>query len=379
MIKQSLLLKIYEAASMQRWNDQIRMVEMTELDKQAHKMIAAYILGKCEEGNSSKGKGAVNWIEIIEAGLFDYLQRIILTDLKPPLFYEIKQDKKKYRQLNQWVYDRISPVISDLGDNFCTKFRNYLMKPKEDTNRRIVGAAHFYVTKWEFDIISRFNPNGYQVNEIKNSINSEQQKYTGLFCMKKLSQSKNLTAFIDICGQLRFQIRWSHLYRVPKTSVLGHMLIVAIFSYLFSYITGADEEKCINNYYTGLFHDLPEVLTRDIINPVKKSVEGLDGLIKEYEKSEMDKRIYKLIPKKWHSEMRMYTEYEFENVANRDGALVKAADDLAAFIEAYLSVKNGIQNENLIFAMKNLRDKYRSKVISGINFDQIYREFDWPV
>jgi putative hydrolase of HD superfamily len=157
------------------------------------------------------------------------------------------------------------------------------------------------------------------------------------------------------------------------------MLIVAIFSYLFSYITGADEEKCINNYYTGLFHDLPEVLTRDIINPVKKSVEGLDGLIKEYEKSEMDKRIYKLIPKKWHSEMRMYTEYEFENVANRDGALVKAADDLAAFIEAYLSVKNGIQNENLIFAMKNLRNKYRSKVISGINFDQIYREFDWPV
>ena len=46
MIKQSLLLKIYEAASMQRWNDQIRMVEITELDKQAHKMITAYILGK---------------------------------------------------------------------------------------------------------------------------------------------------------------------------------------------------------------------------------------------------------------------------------------------------------------------------------------------
>ena len=375
MIKQSLLLKIYEAASMQRWNDQIRMVEITELDKQAHKMIAAYILGKCEGSSRSKKNGNINWIEIIEAGLFEYLQRIILTDLKPPLFYEIKQDKKKYMQLNQWVYDRIGPVISDLGDNFCTRFRNYLMKPKEDTSRRIVGAAHFYITKWEFDIISRFNPNGYQVNEIKNSINSEQEKYTDLFCMKKLSHSKNLTAFIDICGQLRFQIRWSHLYRVPKTSVLGHMLIVAIFSYLFSYITGADEEKCINNYFTGLFHDLPEVLTRDIINPVKRSVEGLDSLIKEYEKSEMDKRIYKLIPKKWHSEMRMYTEYEFENIANRDGALVKAADDLAAFIEAYLSVKNGIHNENLILAMENLRSKYNNKIISGIDFGLIYKEF----
>ena len=39
----SLLLKIYEAASMQRWNDQIKTVEFTELDKQAHKMIVALI------------------------------------------------------------------------------------------------------------------------------------------------------------------------------------------------------------------------------------------------------------------------------------------------------------------------------------------------
>ena len=88
------------------------------------------------------------------------------------------------------------------------------------------------------------------------------------------SENKDLKTFLDIAGQLRFQQRWSHLYRVPRTSVLGHMLIVAMFSYLFSYMAGASRERRINNYLTGLFHDLPEVLTRDIINPVKKSVEG---------------------------------------------------------------------------------------------------------
>ena len=45
----ALLLKIYEAAGMQRWNDQIRTLEFTELDKQSHKMIAAYVLGRCQE------------------------------------------------------------------------------------------------------------------------------------------------------------------------------------------------------------------------------------------------------------------------------------------------------------------------------------------
>jgi len=376
IVKKPLLLKIYEAASMQRWNDQIRTVELTELDKQAHKMIAAYVLGKFEESESIR---QINWTSIIEAGLFEFLQRIVLTDLKPPLFYEIKQDKEKYLKLNIWVYDRIYPFIECLGQDFCTRFKNYIMDSSENIERKIIGAAHFYITKWEFDIIQQFNPHGYQVKEIKNSIKKEQEKYNNIAGMKKLTRSKELTAFIDICGQLRFQVRWSHLYRVPKTSVLGHMLIVAIFSYLFSLQSNRSKDAAVNNYFTGLFHDLPEVLTRDIINPVKKSVEGLDDLIKEYERSEMDKKIYKLIPEQWHGEIRMFTEHEFENMQNRDGELVKAADDLAAFIEAYLSILNGIHNENLIIAMNNLKEKYKAKVVSGINFGKIYNDFDFRI
>ena len=374
IVKKPLLLKIYEAASMQRWNDQIRTVELTELDKQAHKMIAAYVLGKFEE---SSGNRQINWTSIIEAGLFEFLQRIVLTDLKPPLFYEIKQDREKYSKLNIWVYDRIYPFIECLGEDFCTRFKNYIMDSNENIERKIIGAAHFYITKWEFDIIQQFNPHGYQVKEIKDSIKKEQEKYNNIAGMKKLTRSKELTAFIDICGQLRFQVRWSHLYRVPKTSVLGHMLIVAIFSYLFSLESNRSKDAAVNNYFTGLFHDLPEVLTRDIINPVKKSVEGLDDLIKEYERSEMDKKIYKLIPVQWHDGIRMFTEHEFENMQNRDGELVKAADDLAAFIEAYLSIINGIHNENLIIAMNNLKEKYKAKVASGINFGKIYDDFDF--
>ena len=376
IVKKPLLLKIYEAASMQRWNDQIRTVELIELDKQAHKMIAAYVLGKFEESESIR---QINWTSIIEAGLFEFLQRIVLTDLKPPLFYEIKQDKEKYSKLNIWVYDRIYPFIECLGEDFCTRFKNYIMNFNENIERKIIGAAHFYITKWEFDIIQQFNPHGYQVKEIKNSIKKEQEKYNNIAGMKKLTRSKELTAFIDICGQLRFQVRWSHLYRVPKTSVLGHMLIVAIFSYLFSLQSNRSKDAAVNNYFTGLFHDLPEVLTRDIINPVKKSVEGLDDLIKEYEKSEMDKKIYKLIPEQWHGEIRMFTEHEFENMQNRDGELVKAADDLAAFIEAYLSIINGIHNENLIIAMNNLKEKYKAKVVNGINFGKIYDDFDFRI
>lgn len=379
MIKKPFLLKLYEAAPMQRWNDQIRTVELTELDKQAHKMIIAYCLGKCEEDNQTEG---FDWIEVIEAGIFEFLQRIVITDLKPPLFHRIKGNKEQYKKLNQWVYEKLSPVIDSLGKGFCARFKKYLDDPERNLNRRIISAAHFYATKWEFDIIERANPQGYAIEEIKEDIRTKQEKYRDLGSMQKLLGSSALKDFVNICGQLRFQIRWSHLYRVPKTSVLGHMLIVAMLAYLFSLEVGADNKRSINNYFTGLFHDLPEVLTRDVINPVKRAVEGIADLIKEYEQSEMEAKIYKLIPKTWHSDMRMFTDNEFANIngtngtRERDGELIKGIDELAAFIEAYLSLRNGIQSEDLKNAVAKLRKEYRSKTISGVSFGRIYSDFD---
>jgi len=372
MIKKSLLVKIYEAAGMQRWNDQIRTIELTELDKQAHKMIIAYILGKCEQDIG----GEIDWIRIIENGLFEFLKRIILTDLKPPLIYRIKRDKEQYEKLNRWVFERISPFTRQVGKDFNLRFKKYLLEQEETLEKNIVDGAHFYVTKWEFDIIKSSNTRVYLVEEIVESISREQTKYKNLRCMRVFTRNKRLLDFANICGQLRFQQRWSHIYRIPKTSVLGHMLIVAIFSFLFSYAAGLARENCINNYYTGLFHDLPEVLTRDIINPVKKSVKGLDELIKDYEIEEMEKKIFKLVPVSWHDDIKMYTEDEFSETGRRNGKLVKGADDLAAFIEAFLALKNGIRNESLIYARNKLAQKYKSKTIDGVNFGEIYAGFD---
>jgi putative hydrolase of HD superfamily len=187
---------------------------------------------------------------------------------------------------------------------------------------------------------------------------------------------------------------------VPRISVLGHMLIVAILSYLFSLEINACRKRCINNYFTGLFHDLPEILTRDIIDPVKKSVVGLTRLIKTYENKEMKERIYKLIPKTWHSEIKMFTKDEFMNtvVLNditvikdsgeiskkfnedkfnpRDGELVEATDNLTAFIEAYQALKNGITSQELLNARDSLGKKYKGKTISGIKFGEIYADFE---
>jgi len=395
MIRKSLIRKIFDAANMQRWNDKIRPVELRELDKQAHKMIIAYFLGKFEEDH----KG-FDWIEIIEGGIFEFLQRLVVTDLKPQIFNRIKEDMDKYRLLNDWVYKQLEPFLSPLGSGFCERFKDYFSNVDDTLNKRILSAAHFYATKWEFDIIERATPDGYEIAEIKQNLRSIQEKYYDLRGIQQLALYSKFRNFIDLCGQLRFQLRWSHIHRLPKTSVLGHMLIVAMLAYFFSIEMGACRRRCSNNFFTGLFHDLPEVLTRDIISPVKKSIEGLSDLIKEYEKEQMEKEVLALIPPEWHPEIRMFTENEFSNIVTvddgvihkeleeineaynrdeynpRDGRIIEATDHLAAFVEAYLAIKNGMKSEELEDAKNSLKQRYKNINIGGINFGEIYADFE---
>ena len=393
MIGKALALRIFDAANMQRWNDKICPVELRELDKQAHKMIIAYVLGKFEKSRD------FSWTEVIEGGIFEFLHRLVLTDLKPQIFYRIKEDRAKFEQLNEWVYQQLEPAISPVGSDFTRKFRNYFRVREQGINKRILSAAHFYSTKWEFDIIERANPEGYEISQIKRNLQTQQEKYYDLKGIQQLALYSKLRNFIDLCGQLRFQTRWSHIHRVPKTSVLGHMLVVAVLSYLFSLEIGGCSKRCYNNFFTGLFHDLPEVLTRDIISPVKRSIKGLTRLIKEYEKERMEEEVYQLIPEEWHSEMRMFTENEFKSVVvlngrmeqkksdeitrrfnrdkynPRDGEIVAATDHLAAFIEVYLALKNGITSQELVEARNSIPGRYQGKVIAGIDFGAIYADF----
>lgn len=70
--------------------------------------------------------------------------------------------------------------------------------------------------------------------------------------MQKLSLHGKTSKFIDLVGQLRFQKRWSQSPRVPETSVMGHVLIVAVLAYVCSLRTGADDDRLVSNFLCGL-------------------------------------------------------------------------------------------------------------------------------
>lgn len=383
---------------MQRWNDKLRPIELTEMDKQAHKMMIAFILGKVEQRKGAE----VDWIQIIEGGIYEYLLRTVLTDIKPPIFYKIKEQAEEYKKLMNWAYQQWEMVFSDFEKVFFEKFTDYFSKNDENINRKILNAAHIRATMWEYNILEKFNSDDYEEN-IKTRLEGEYIKFNDLSGIKILNQEKDkdkkerpLTQLIDLCGQLRYQLRWAHIHRMPRTSVLGHLLFVAIITYLLSAGQIKDTKSCpkrlFNNFFTGLFHDLPEVLTRDIISPVKKSISGLSEIIKKEEVTQMNGKIIGLLPDYMRTEMKLFTGIlplgcietetigEFKNVwytegkwvesetdipnqynqdiyDPRDGELVHAADQLAAFIEAFVAIENGCSSKELHEALHDIRPK----------------------
>lgn len=395
MLNKGFIEFLYEAAHIQRWNDHIRPNGFTELDKQAHKMMILYVLAKYEEEDHGV---KLNWRALIEGGIFEFLHRIVLTDIKPPIYHELMRVHGK--KLNEWIYGEMEKRIPNMDEVFFTKLKRWFDYPNEyRLEKKLLRAAHYLATQWEFGIIYHFNQAIYGVDATKAAIESEIEDHYDLAGVQKLSLKGKTSKFIDLVGQLRFQKRWAQSPRVPETSVMGHVLIVAVLGYFCAVRLGACDERVVNDFLCGLFHDLPEVLTRDIISPVKTSVAGLDDLIKDIEKRQVAERLLPLLPWNWHGEITYFTQNEFtnrimlegepvevseEDLNSRynkegykavDGAMLKGCDHLAAFVEAYLSTECGITSKHLLHGMADLRAKYSGKVVAGIDFGAVYEEF----
>lgn len=391
MITKELILRIFSAANILRWNDHIRPFDFFELDKQAHKMIIAYIVAKFEE---EEGK-TVDWIKLIEGGIFEFFQRIMLTDLKPEVFHELMSKKEK--ELNKWVMENLEKDLDALKHGIKERFSEYFSNPDyAKQEKRILSSAHSLSTKWEFGIIYPWNAMIYGIEKTKQEIDESIATFDDLSGIRKLMINKKYYGFLDLCGQLRFQQRWAQAYRIPKTTVLGHMLTVAIFSYLFSNEMDACRSRMYNNFYSALFHDLPEILTKDIIRPIKSSISGLEDIIKVYEEKQVKEKILPLIPESWHREMVYFVqdefsdkiiengevkevknaaEYNYDQYNAVDGTLTASNDKLCAYIEAAMALEYGIRSDTLMKSKQALYDKYAIVDKNKLNFKQLFDYF----
>jgi putative hydrolase of HD superfamily len=309
--------------------------------------------------------------------------------------------EKQGEQINRLVIGLLKDKgVFELKEGLKERIEQYFFDQDYSKHeKRILKASHFLATNWEFEIVYRLSSNFYRLEDTKKMIDSQIEEHYDIVGVQKLLLNRNLKDFLNLIGQLRFQQRWAQTPRVPETSVAGHMLIVAVLSYVMTLqIEGCDKRK-YNNFFSGLFHDMPEVLTRDIISPVKNSIAGLGELIKEIEDMQMEEVIYPLLPMEWQKEIRYYTEDEFKSkvlldtqckaidsedinikynedkYSPVDGQIIEFCDKFAAYMEAYLSIKHGTSSRNLEEGHSQLYEKYSNIKVGGLDVGPMFDYF----
>ena len=354
-----LVYRFFDAVNMHRWNDHLRPLDLTEVDKQAHKAAIAWVLGMYEKYENGTD---IDWQRIIEHGMFSFLKRTVLTDLKPQLLHRMEDEK--FDEVNDYVISEIRSGIPDMEPSLMKRFEEYLREPQEAIEDKIVSAAHYMATNWEFNIIYDMNKRSFGIEQTKTALAMELSNYSDLLGVKRVIDSQSMT-FVDLIGQLRFQQRWTRIPRMPATTVLGHSLMVATMTYLNDLDKGVTGCQIYNDYYTALFHDLPEVLTKDVITPVKVNVHGLVEILDEYEHELMNSKIMPLIPEAWHDEFRFLTFEPFSDKDDRkygrvDGRCIKLCDVMGAYLEANVSRRIGIHSARLKEGEESLRSRLES-------------------
>ena len=351
-----ILYLFFNSANMNRWNDHMRPVDLTELDKQAHKAAIAWVLGRSEESAGNP----MDWRLVIEHTMFSFIQRSVLTDLKPQVFHRITAERRG--PVNDYVLSEFDRLVPGSDPGFRDRFASYLDDPKSTPEDAVIRAAHYLATRWEFNLIYDSNRSLYGIDKTRAEIDEQISQHTDLAGVREIMANAGAFDFIDLIGQLRFQQRWARTPRIPKTTVLGHSLMVADMMYLNDLDAGVPDRQAYNDFYTGLFHDLPEVLTKDVISPIKESVSGLAAILEEYERDLVESTIMPLLREEWRDGFRMMVYDPFSDVddpvfGRRNGTDLKACDLMAAYMEATVSRRYGISSNTLLEGERGIRDK----------------------
>ena len=401
MIDKQFAEYLFGAFSVTRWNDLVRPMEFTEMDHRAFAMMLAFFLGTIEEEHGRE----VDWDTVIYGGVFELLRKTALSDIKATVHRRIRsRHPEEYRRLNEWVAAKLEPLLAPYG--LTERMRAYFIDHEDGSAvdseaYKILEAAKVYSSYREFQIARPVNAHDPRLPEIETDLRERLEPFLDFVGMRRLIMELDLYRLIGVVDRLRYQARWSRTPRIPQTSVLGHSLMVAVFSLLFSVQLGACPARRYNNFFGALFHDLPEAVTRDIVAPTKSATPGLPDIVKQIEEDTVAEELYPFMSPGLREKIRYFTENEFESrvvldgtetlvgpeeISARynsdefrpvDGKLIRVADEFAAFLEAHQSMLYGVSSPALVEGRSRIYGAYINRgVVSGVDVAAMYRQFE---
>ncbi len=417
------LKRLFEGYFILRWNDRVHPIPLVEMDRHGHRMMLAFLMGQME----ARAGRTVDWSYLITGGTFHLFRKLVFSDLKPAVSARLyKNNPQVLSRMNRYVMDQVVPWLDAQSAHLLQIYVRENPEvsypaPHRTFTYRLLRAATKFATFREFQLLKRINLEDEETFRIEREILDELYAYTDIRALQSFLLQRPVARFNQILEKLRYQRRWSQVYKVPVTSVMGHSAFVATLSWLLInhvihargilYPLEATPPVVVCTFFAALFHDLAEAVTRDIVRPVKEwfttvlqeahpprgveaygqaDTESYDT-IKAIEGELLEEALALLREEgEAHIEalLRYFSQDEFSNrcrtpegdIRHVDdavllssaqeacpvwGRIIELADNLAAYVEARQSVRMGVRPEGLIRAVEGIRSFLQNQIRKG--------------
>ena len=274
------------------------------------------------------------------------MKKILFTSFADLILSDINSGTKGYiKKLDNEVFDELyakaysyfldgeSPEI--LKDDL----RAVLQEDSKQLEDQIFLWAKKYVGYFECKTNEKVFSEMYEVPF--SELQKELKKLSGdLVWIKILLETPDYEKYLAHIYRLSFSMRWNQYQRTAPISVMSHKVVVVYLSYIIASIGNehGEENDVKEMMLRAIYHDVPEVITGDIITPTKKAVPGFYELLEDVEKTMMDDYLFGYIEEDYKEYLIPYILHPFDSEV---GKKVKFADVFSALIEAKVEAQAG--------------------------------------
>jgi len=321
-----------------RWNNFPRVVDLKQMDNVGATLHTALFLAYQQKQSTWEH---IDRLYMIKKIIFISFSDLILSDINSGTKWYIKKiDEKIFDTLYSKAYEYF--LSWEAPEYLKQDMRDTLWATDKVLEDQIIAAAKKYLWFVEASNNARVFPEIYEVplGEIKKELNILSER---LISLQELLSNKNHEKYLAHIYRLSFSMRWNQYQRNTPISVMSHKVIVTYISYVIGMIgNNAGEINDIEDMLMrAIYHDVPEVITWDIITPTKKAVPWFVDLLEKVEETMMDDYLFWYISPEYKQFLVPYILRPFDDDL---GKKVKYADIFSALIEAKIEDRSGNQS-----------------------------------
>ena len=162
-----------------------------------------------------------------------------------------------------------------------------------------------------------------------------------------------MSSFIGLMRRAKNIRRWNLMSQFQSEDVATHSYEVALVAHMLGVIGKHIYEKDLNPEHMaclGLFHESSETLIGDVLTPVKYANDNIREAFKNLE-FHIEQSLVEMIPEGLNS---AYQDLVIQEKESKEAKLVKAADEICAYVKAKEEVEKGNTDFKTALANKKI-------------------------